>query len=75
MTTHSSACFCSKVPLMPSLKVSFSSQNKSSGVGAFKTGGLINSFLISLKAFEWSHNPQLTVLYMLLKYHISHITM
>ena len=54
MTTHSSPCFCNKVPPTPSLEVSLSSQNKLSGVGAFKTGGLINSFLISLKAFSAS---------------------
>ena len=54
MTTYSSPCFCSKVPPTPSLKVSLLSQNKPSGVGAFKTGGLINSFLISLKAFSAS---------------------
>ena len=39
---------------MPSLKVSLLSQNKPSGVGAFKTGGLINNFLILLKAFSAS---------------------
>ena len=54
MTTHSSPCFCNKVPPMPSLDVSLSSQNRPSGVGAFKTGGLINSFLILLKAFPAS---------------------
>ena len=36
---------------MPSLEVSLSSQNNPSGVGAFKTGRFISSFLISLKAF------------------------
>ena len=41
MTTHSSPCFCNKVPPTPSLKVSLLSQNKPSGVGAFKTVGLI----------------------------------
>ena len=35
---------------MPSLDVSLSKQNKPSGVGAFKTGGFINSFLMSLNA-------------------------
>ena len=39
---------------MPSLDVSLSSQNKLSGVGAFKTGGFINSCLMSLKAFSAS---------------------
>ena len=51
MTTHSSPCFCNKVPPTPSLDVSLSSQNNPSGVGAFKTGGITNNFLISLKAF------------------------
>ena len=51
MTTHLSPCFCNKVPPKPSLEVSLSSQNSPSGVGAFKTGGLINSFLILFKAF------------------------
>ena len=51
MTTHSSPCFCNKVPPMPSLEASRLSQNNLSGVGAFKTGGFINNFLISLKAF------------------------
>ena len=36
---------------MPSLDASLSNQNNPSGVGAFKTGGFINNFLISLKAF------------------------
>ena len=54
MITHSSPCFCNKVPPTPSLKVSLLSRNSPSGVGAFKTGGLINSFLISLKAFSAS---------------------
>ena len=54
MTTHSSPCFCNKVPPMPSLDVSLSSQNNLSGVGAFKTGGFINNFLILLKAFSAS---------------------
>ena len=36
---------------MPSLDVSLSSCNNPSGVGAFKTRGFINNFLISLKAF------------------------
>ena len=36
---------------MPSLNVSLLSQNNPSGVGAFKTGGFINNFLILLKAF------------------------
>ena len=36
---------------MPSLEVSLSSQNNPSGVGAFRTGGFISSFLILLKAF------------------------
>ena len=36
---------------MPSLEVSLLSQNNPSGVGAFKTGGFIINFLISLKAF------------------------
>ena len=36
---------------MHSLDVSLSSRNNLSGVGAFKTGGFINNFLISLKAF------------------------
>ena len=39
---------------MPSLKVSLLSQNKPSGVGALRTGGFINNFLISLKAFSAS---------------------
>ena len=52
ITTHSSPC--SSVPLTPSLEVSLSSQNKPSGVGAFRTGGLTNNFLISLKAFSAS---------------------
>ena len=52
MTTHLSSCFCNKVPPMPCLEVSLSSQNRLSGVGAFKTGRLINSFLILLKAFS-----------------------
>ena len=39
---------------MPSLDVSLSNQNKPSGVGAFRTGGLINNFLMSLKAFSAS---------------------
>ena len=51
MTTRSLPCFCNKVPPMHSLKVSLSSQNNPSGVGASKTGGFINNFLISLKAF------------------------
>ena len=54
MTTHSSPCFCSSVPPTPSLEVSLSSQNKPSGVRAFRTGGLTNNFLISLKAFSAS---------------------
>ena len=45
MTTHSSPCFCYIVPLMPSLKVSLSSQTKPSGECAFKTGGLISNFI------------------------------
>ena len=36
---------------MPSLEVSLLSWNNPSGVGAFRTGGFINDFLISLKAF------------------------
>ena len=51
MTTHSSPCFCNKVPPTPSLEVSLSSQNSPLGVGAFNTGGLISNFLILLKAF------------------------
>ena len=39
---------------MPSLDVSLSNQNKPSGVGAFRTGGFINNFLMSLKAFSAS---------------------
>ena len=39
---------------MPSLDVSLSNQNKLSSVGAFRTGGLINNFLMSLKAFSAS---------------------
>ena len=39
---------------MPSLDVSLSSQNNPSGVGAFRIGGFINNFLISLKAFSAS---------------------
>ena len=54
MTTHSSPCFCNKVPPMPSLDVSLSSWNNPSGVGAFKTGGFINNFLIPLKGFSAS---------------------
>ena len=54
MTTHSLPCFCNKVPPTPSLKVSLSSQNNLSGVGVFKTGGLINNFLILLKAVSAS---------------------
>ena len=53
MTTHSSPCFCNKVPPTPSLEVSLSSQNKPSGVGAFKTGGQgIQVYLLHL----WSLN-------------------
>ena len=51
MTTHSSPCFCNNVLPTPTLEVSLLSQNNPSGVGAFKTGGYINNFLISLKAF------------------------
>ena len=54
MTIHSSPCFCNKVPPTPSLEVSLLSQNSPSGVGAFKTGGFINNFLILLKAFSAS---------------------
>ena len=54
ITTHSSPCFCSNVPPTPSLEVSLLSLNKPSGVGAFKTGGLTNNFLISFKAFSAS---------------------
>ena len=54
MTTHSLPCFCNKVPPTPFLEVSLSSQNNLSGVGAFKTGGFISNFLISLKAFSAS---------------------
>ena len=39
---------------MPSLDVSLSNQNKPSGVGAFRTGGFINNFLISLNALSAS---------------------
>ena len=39
---------------MPSLEVSLSNQNSLLGVGAFKTGGFINNFLILLKAFSAS---------------------
>ena len=39
---------------MPSLDVSLSNQNKPSGVGAFRTGGFINSFLMSLNALSAS---------------------
>ena len=39
---------------MPSLKVSLLSLNNPSGVGDFRTGGFINSFLILLKAFSAS---------------------
>ena len=38
ITTPSSPCFYSNVPPAPSLEVSLSSQNKPSGVGAFRTG-------------------------------------
>ena len=51
MTAHLSPCFCNNVPPTPSLDVSLSSQNNPSGVGAFKTGGFINNFLVLLKAF------------------------
>ena len=54
MTTNSSPCFCNNIPPTPSLDVSLSSQNNPLGVGAFKTGGFINNFLISLKAFSAS---------------------
>ena len=54
ITTHSSPCFCSNAPPTPSLEVSLLSLNKPSGVGAFRTGGLTNNFLISLKAFSAS---------------------
>ena len=54
ITTHLSPCFCSNVLPTPSLEVSLSSQNKPSGVGAFRTGGLTNNFLFSLKAFPAS---------------------
>ena len=54
ITTHLSPCFCNSVPPTPSLKVSLSSQNKPSGVGAFRTGRLTNNFFISLKAFSAS---------------------
>ena len=39
---------------MPSLEMSLSSQNNLSGVGTLRTGGFINNFLISLKAFSAS---------------------
>ena len=39
---------------MPSLDVSLSNQNKLSGVGVFRTGGFINSFLMSLNALSAS---------------------
>ena len=39
---------------MPSLDVSLSNQNKLSGVGAFRTGGFINNFLMSLNALSAS---------------------
>ena len=39
---------------MPSLDVSLSNQNKPSGVGAFRTGGFINNFLMSLNALSTS---------------------
>ena len=52
--TLSFPCFCSKVPPTPSQEVSFSKQNKPSGIGAFNTGGLINNSLISLNAFSTS---------------------
>ena len=51
MTTHSSPCFCNKVLPTPSLDVSLLSRNNPSGVGAFRIGGFMNNFLISLKAF------------------------
>ena len=54
MTAHLSPCFCNKVPPTPSLKVSLLSQNNLLGVGAFKIGGFISRFLISLKAFSAS---------------------
>ena len=54
ITTHSSPCFCGNVPPTPSLEVSLSSQNKPSSIGAFRTGGFTNNFLISLKAFSAS---------------------
>ena len=54
ITTHLSPCTCSSVPPATSLKVSLSSHNKPSGVGVFRTGGLTNNFLISLKAFSAS---------------------
>ena len=54
MTTYLSPCFCNNVPPTPSLYISLSSQNNPSGVGAFKTGGFINNFLILLKAFSAS---------------------
>ena len=39
---------------MPSLDVSLSNQNKPSGVGAFRTGGFINNFFMSLNALSAS---------------------
>ena len=39
---------------MPSLDVSLSNRNKPSGVGAFRTGGFINNFLMSLNTLSAS---------------------
>ena len=39
---------------MPPIDVSLSNQNKPSGMGVFRTGGFINNFLMSLKAFSAS---------------------
>ena len=39
---------------MPSLDVLLSNWNKPSGVGAFRTGGFINNFLMSLNALPAS---------------------